>query len=132
MPRTNTAAKRYAEAIAGIAREAGTWEQWRQDLAAISKALEDPTLRLTLLSPRVSAERKQQMLDQAIQGNVSEQAHNLLLAMGRRGRFALLPDVAVWFDELANRSLGIRHFIVTSAAPLTDQERQQLTQRLKG
>jgi F-type H+-transporting ATPase subunit delta len=127
MPGRTTAGKRYAEAIAAIARGDNSWERWRQDLAVIGQALQDAELRLTLESPRVSAERKNQVLDQVLGGRVAPATQNLLKVMGRRARLGLLPDVAMWFDELADRALG---YTVTTAAPLTDAQRQELQQRL--
>ena len=130
MPGRTTAGKRYAEAIAAIARGDNSWERWRQDLAVIGEVMKDDQLRLTLESPRMSPERKGELLDQALGGRVAPATQNLLKVIGRRGRFALLPDVAAWFDDLADRALGVRRYTVTSAAPLTDDQRQRLQQQL--
>jgi F-type H+-transporting ATPase subunit delta len=133
MPARSTAAKRYAEAIAGLARDAGStdaWSRWRDDLERIAQSLDNPVLRLTLESPRVSVERKESLLRERLGGAVSPQAFNLVGLMARRGRVELIPDVLRWFDEFADRALGVKHFVVTSAAPLTDEQRARLTQRL--
>jgi F-type H+-transporting ATPase subunit delta len=130
MPQRSSAAKRYAEAIAAIARETGSWEQWRQDLAAIRQAMYDPALRLALENPRLAPERKQELLHRALQDGVADEAINLIAVMVRRGRLELLPDVVQWFDELADRALGIRHVTVTTATPLTDDLRQRIKERL--
>lgn len=130
MPGRTTAAKRFAEAIAGIARQEGSWERWRQDLAAITEALKDESLRLALESPRVPFERKAELLDRALGDNVAPQTRNFLKVLSRRSRFNLLPDIATWFNEMSDRELGIRQFSVTSAIALTDREREQLRQRL--
>ena len=130
MPRRSTAAKRYAEAVAAIARESGTWQRWRQDLAAIGGALETPGLRTALVSPSLSADVKHGLLDRSIGTGISAEARNLLRVMGRRRRFELLPDVIAWFDEIADRALGVQRVTVATAAPLTDEQRQRLRERL--
>jgi F-type H+-transporting ATPase subunit delta len=132
MPRRTTTAKRYAEAIAGLARDAGdaAWQRWREDLDQVVQAFEDPVLRLSLESPRVSSERKEALLRDRLGERVSPQAYNLVGLMARRGRVELLPDVRQWFDEFADRALGIKHFVVTSAAPLTDEQRERLKRQL--
>lgn len=130
MPGRTTAGKRYAEAIAAIARQDNSWERWREDLTIVGDALQDAELRLTLESPRVTAERKGKLLDDVLRDRVADPTRNLLKVMGRRGRLALLGDVRVWFDELADRALGVRRYRVTSATPLTEEQRTQLRQRL--
>jgi F-type H+-transporting ATPase subunit delta len=130
MPGRTSAAKRYAEAIAGIARTENSWERWRTDLAAVAEVLKDEPLRLTLESPRVNAARKYELLDQVLGGRVTQETSNLLKVIGHRGRFNLLGDIIIWFDELADRALGVRHFTVTSAVPLTEDQRIRLTERL--
>ena len=132
MPRRTTAAKRYAEAIAGLAREAGSWERWRDDLQRIGQAFEDDVFRLSLESPRVSPERKQALVRERLGDTITPQAQNFLGLIVRRGRTELLPDVLTWFGEFADRALGVKHFTITSAAPLSDQQRSQLKQRLTG
>lgn len=133
MPRRTTAAKRYAEALAGLARDTGdaaAWQQWRENLHRVAEAFEDPTLRLTLESPRLSAERKEAALRERLGSAVSQETYNLLGLMARRGRVELVPDVVTWFDEFADRALGVSHFTVTTATPLGDDQRAQLRARL--
>jgi ATP synthase F1 delta subunit len=132
MPRRALAAKRYAEAIAGIARAAGTWQRWRRDLQAARAAHGDSALRASLESPRVPFEQKRQLLRTALGDRVAPETLNLLGVLAQRGRFELLPDVIAWFEELADRALGVRRFTVTSAAPLTEEQRRRLRQRLGG
>ena len=132
MPRRTTAAKRYAEAIAGLARDAGTWQRWRDDLERINRAFEEPVLRLSLDNPRVSPERKQSLVRERLGGAITPEAQNLLWLMVRRGRTDLLPDVATWFAEFADRAEGRQHFTVTSAAPLAEEQRAALKARLGG
>jgi F-type H+-transporting ATPase subunit delta len=132
MPGRTSAGKRYAEAVAGIARQDGSWEQWRRDLDALGQALADQQLRLTLESPRILPERKQRMLNEAFGGRLAPATLNLLNVMAQRGRLGLLPDVITWFDEIADRALGVRRYTVTTAVPLSDDQRAQLRQRLGG
>src|SRR5437879_2889654 len=104
MPRRTTAAKRYAEAIAGLARDAGepkAWQRWRDELTHVASAIEDPVLRLSLESPRVSVERKQALLREKLGSGLSTEGFNLVGLMARRGRIDLLPDVVRWFDLFA-------------------------------
>ncbi len=132
MPARSGAAKRYAEALAGIAAQTGAWARWREQLHAAQEVLSEPTVRLTLASPRVELERKLALIDTALGEPAEPEVRNLLKVMVQRGRFDLLDQVIEWFDEYADRALGIRRFVVTSAVPLTDDQREQLRRRLAG
>ena len=132
MPGRSPAAKRYAEAVAALARQENSWEQWRQDLGTVREALQDPQLRLMLESPRVAAGQRGMLLDQSLGGKVGPNTLNLLKVMGRRGRIGLLSDMLVWFDEIADRQLGVRRYTVTTATRLDESQRAQLRQRLGG
>jgi F-type H+-transporting ATPase subunit delta len=130
MPQRSGAAKRYAEAAAGLARQDASWDTWRQDLLLLSQALQDGRLLQAMQNERVSAERKRQVVDTLFEGRVSPGARNLLLLLARRRRLELLGDVVTWFDELADRARGVRRITVTTAAALTGSQRERLLQRL--
>ncbi|HEX2186335.1 MAG TPA: ATP synthase F1 subunit delta [Chloroflexota bacterium] len=132
MPPRSTAGKRYAEAIGGIARQDGSWDRWRRELAALLKAMEDRALFLTLESQRVGEGRKRELLDAAVGDAVGREVRNLVLVLSKRGRLALLPDILSWFEELADRAQGVRHATVTTAVPLSEEQRAVLRRRLGG
>jgi F-type H+-transporting ATPase subunit delta len=130
MPGRTTAAKRYAEAVAAIARQENSWEQWRRDFGVLREALAEPRLRVLLTSPRVEPGQRRDLLDQAFGSRVAPATLNLMKVMGRRGRLGLFEDLLVWFDEMADREQGIRRYHVTSAAPLSDAQRERLRTQL--
>lgn len=132
MPGRTTTAKRYAEAVAAIARQEGTWEQWRKDFELLRQALADPKLRVLLTSPRMEPGQRRDLLDQAVGNRVSANTLNLLKVMGRRGRLELFDDLLVWFYEMADREQGVRRYQVTSATPLTEAQRERLRTQLGG
>ncbi|HEX2034453.1 MAG TPA: ATP synthase F1 subunit delta [Chloroflexota bacterium] len=132
MPPRSTVGKRYAEAIGGIARQDGSWDRWRRELAALLKAIEDRALFLTLESQRVGEGRKRELLDAALGEAVGREVRNLVLVLSKRGRLALLPDILSWFEELADRAQGVRHATVTTAVPLSEEQRAVLRRRLGG
>ena len=132
MPGRTTAAKRYAEAVAAIARQQGTWEQWRKDFDDLREVLADPKLKALLESPRIEAGQRRDALERAVGGRVAADTLNLLKVMGKRNRMGLFEDLLIWFDEMADREQGVRRFTVTSAAPLTEQQRERLRSQLAG
>ena len=130
MPGRTTAAKRYAEAVAAIARQDNSWEQWRKDFDVLRQMLANPQLRVVLQSPRVEPGQRREMLERAVGDRISANTLNLLKVMGRRGRLSLFEDLLVWFDEMADRAQGVRRYTVTSATPLTEAQRRRLRTEL--
>ena len=130
MPLRSGAAKRFAEAVAGLARQDGSWDRWRRDLSTLAAAAADRRLVLSLESQRIAVARKRELIEGAFGEQVSPGARNLVLVLARRQRLGLLPDVLSWFDQLADRAQGVRRYTVTTAAPLTDEQRARLRLRL--
>jgi F-type H+-transporting ATPase subunit delta len=116
--------------VAGLARQDDAWDGWRRDLDVLAGTLADRRLALALESERVAADRKRGLVDATLGTRVSPGARNLALVLARRRRLELLPDIVTWFGELADRAQGVRRVTVITAAPLTDDQRSRLRQRL--
>ncbi len=126
-----SAGKRYAQAAAQIARQAGSWARWRQDLAAIAEVFQDESLLAILQAPRVGLTRKLELVDSIFGGTLTAEAMNLVQLLIRRRRIGLVADVQRWFLELADVAEGIERYTITTAVPLTDDLRGAVRQRLE-
>ena len=126
-----SAGKRYAQAAAQIARQAGNWARWRQDLAAIAEVLQDESLLAILQAPRVGLTRKLELVDSIFGGTLTTEAMNLVQLLIRRRRIGLFADMQRWFLELADVAEGIERYTITTAVPLTDDLRGAVRQRLE-
>ena len=126
-----SAGKRYAQAAAQIARQAGSWARWRQDLAAIAEVLQDESLLAILQAPRVGLTRKLELVDSIFGGTLTTEAMNLVQLLIRRRRIGLFADMQRWFLELADVAEGIERYTITTAVPLTDDLRRAVRQRLE-
>ena len=118
-----SAGKRYAQAAAAIAQQAGTWSRWRQDLTIAAAALRDDRLLAVLQAPRVSLARKSAILAALFGEQLATETIHLLQLLVRRRRIALFAEVHRWFLELADRAEGIERYTVVSAVPLAEDER---------
>src|SRR5205085_1580864 len=58
-------------------------------------------------------------------------ALNLARLLVRKGRTALAPAIASQFKQMVETQQGIERATATTAVPLTDSERQNLSQRLE-
>jgi F-type H+-transporting ATPase subunit delta len=160
--RPSTAARRYAEAAFELARRDGTEDAWRYALRAASEALgsadilrivENPArphseriavVRAALSGDSLAAlvraviERDASVggtpgsLVDVVRSRVADQLVNLVaLLLDRRG-VSLLPAIAGEYDRILDRERGIVRALVTSAAPLTDDEAAALRDRVEG
>ena len=126
-----TAARRYAEAAFEVALRDDTVEAWRADLETAAGVASDPRVGHLLANPAVPLETRTKMLETILGKAVSKPVLNLIGLMIRRGRIEELPKVAAEFRRLDNARQGITIASATSAAPLSPDEIQALTERME-
>lgn len=124
-----TAGKRYAQAIFGIARDTGTIDAWLSDLATIAEVSRHPRAADYLSNPKVSQEAKEAAAARLFPG-IQPQAMNLVKMLIARRRVDLAPAIFAAYQDLVNEERGIAEAEVTTAVPLTDDEAEQLRDRL--
>lgn len=123
------AARRYAEAVFGIARDQGSFDRWANDLRSIARAQEDEAFARVLDSPVVDKGVKESMLGQYLDG-ASQEALNLARLLLHKGRFALAPQIESHYQELVNEHQGIATADVASAAPLSPEQLRAVEAKL--
>ncbi len=126
-----SAGKRYAQAAAQVARQAGSWARWRQDLTAIAGVLQDEALLAILQAPRVGLTQKLELVERIFGDTLTAEAMNLVQLLIRRRRIGLFADVQDWFLQLADAAEGIERYTITTAVPLTGELRGDMRQRLE-
>ena len=124
------AAKRYAEAAYLIAREDGSEDAWSEGLAAMANLFGDDQAQAYLENSRVPPADKAQLVDSALKG-VNPLVLNLARLLMRRGKSAIGPQIREAFQELIDKAKGISHATVTSAVPLSVDDVNAVTQRLR-
>jgi F-type H+-transporting ATPase subunit delta len=118
-------AYRYAQAIYKSALES-----WLRQLGtARQEWVAHPEVHDQLDSDAPFTER-QRVLDVILPDQISEGVRNFLYVLLKERHLNLLDDVTVEFERLVRRGPAARVARVTSAVPLTDEERAQLRERL--
>ena len=130
MPPREVAAKRYAQAVFGLAQETDALDRWRADLDALRTLAGDPALRAFADTTKVIEAQKFAVLAQAFP-DVAPQALNLINLLVRKHRFGILEQIADAYDELLNVDRGVVVARVTTAVPLTDQARVSVTDAVR-
>jgi F-type H+-transporting ATPase subunit delta len=125
----SSAAKRYTDAVFGIAREKGTFDQWQNDLDALSELVSDSEAARLLESPKVAQAQKSAVVDQVLQ-NAQPEAKNLARLLLERNRLHIATEMSELFREQALAELGIVVADVTTAVPIDKSAEQAISQRL--
>lgn len=124
------AAKRYAEAVYGIARDAGSEDAWRDDLASVAQLAGDADAARYFASNRVSDAEKERLVEMALR-DTSLLARNLARLLLQRRRLTLAPQIATEFDRLVDAARGIEHAWVTTAVALGEGDQRAVAERLR-
>jgi len=126
-------ARVYAKAILQVAREVEaalggqTVDEVRAELEGLAELhARDAGFHKLISNPVIDAGDRAASLERALRGRVSDLVVDALGVMGRKGRLGLLPAVAEAYAEAHDRLRRRVAVRVTSAAPLTDDQRARL------
>lgn len=111
------AAKRYAQAAFQIARDQGSIDTWRADLADVASVLTDSQAAPVLSDGRIPLDRRLSMVERAL--DISPLALNLAKLLVQKGRSHEARGVSESFNRMADDHAGIAHAQVTTAVELT-------------
>jgi F-type H+-transporting ATPase subunit delta len=130
--RTAAVARRYARALHALASEARQAEAVADELAAFDRLLSaEPELGEALLRPWVKAGTKRAIvLEVAGRLGVAPLTRNFLALVAQRRRLGLLPEILQAYRASVDEAAGRIRARVRSAAPLVDDERAALRERL--
>jgi F-type H+-transporting ATPase subunit delta len=128
---TTTIARPYAEAAFAVARADGDMDTWADGLSLLGAIVEDPQVGEQLDNPGASPAQLVDLIFGVAGDGLTEHQQNLVRLLAANKRLVVLPDVARLFTQMKTIYDGLRHIEVTSAFPVSDAERKELTQRLK-
>ncbi len=100
--------------------------------AVVSECLDQhPGLESALASPRIAQDQKEGMLDRIFRGRIDDRLLNFLKVLCRRDRIGALRAIQVTATEMREVQLGRQRVIVSSAKPLTDGQKTEISGALK-
>lgn len=121
----------YAKALLGCAGNQAD-EIVSELESVVSECLnKHSSLEAALASPRISQDQKEGMLDRIFRGKVDSKLLNFLKVLCRRGRIDALRAIQITATEMREVELGRQRVHVTSAKPLTDDQKAQIAAALK-
>ena len=126
-----TIARPYARAAFEEARQNGGLAPWSQALQAAALVVKDPRVARLLDNPRVTAEELAQLVDEIAAVPLGEHGANFVRMLADNHRLGYLPEIAELFDTLKDDAEGMVDVTVTSAAPLDEAQRGQISAALE-
>ncbi len=126
-------AVRYAQALFGLAKEAGETEKTGADLERLGQLLEqsDDLARFIaspLLDKRAQAQGLAAVMEKLEAGKL---ARDFVQLVAVKGRLALLPEMIAAYQALMAQERGEVSALVTSAAKLTAAQEKKIAEALK-
>ena len=125
----DVAGRRYALAIAELARERDAFERWGEAVDVLAALTANPAYVDALQSEAVTDEQLQAIVRE-VAPDIGQTQLNLIRLLRRKGRLALGPSIASYFRELWDEERGIARAEVRTAVPLDEQRRQQIVRQL--
>jgi F-type H+-transporting ATPase subunit delta len=129
--REPTIAKNYAETLLELAQRQGELRSWGDMLDSIAEAMEsDRRLRTFLESPRVSAQKKNEVMQKAYGAQLPRNFLRFLQALVNNRRQMLIPEIAHAYHDLVDQVEGRVHASVTVAREADDADRDLIVKQL--
>jgi F-type H+-transporting ATPase subunit delta len=126
---SGSAARRYAEALLGLAPDERTVREIRGSLEKLAPVFDRVTVA-GLRDPSVPMKQRVEALSSALKGE-PEVVRSLFVLLLESDRIALVPQVALAFGDLVDRREGIAKARITTAVPLDEAARRELVRRLE-
>jgi F-type H+-transporting ATPase subunit delta len=123
-------ARSYAEAVFEIATEAGTLDRWHDDLRTLAEYFGNRRLVFVLREPKIAFARKEAIVRDLLADKLQPQALNLALLLVERGLVELAPAIFTQFELRYNDYKGLAVAQVTTAIPLDNALRAQISAEL--
>jgi F-type H+-transporting ATPase subunit delta len=121
--RSNPVSRNYAEALLALATKADNREGFGTMIRDVADAIaQDATVKLFLESPRVSFERKNEILSQAFGDRVPRVFLLFLQTTVHNRRQMMIPEIATEYGKLLDTEEGRVHAEVTLARSISDAE----------
>ena len=122
----------YAEALFAVARAEGTLGEVEDELFRFSQTLQgNDELRDALTDARIPAARRQQIVEDLLNGKASSTTVALVSMVVGTGRARDLPSIIERLVAMSAAEANKEVAEVRSAVPLTDDQRERLAKALE-
>lgn len=125
--------RRYAKSLLDLSIEQNKLEEIKKDMDFVMEVIASSRdLRVLLKSPIVSADKKEAIITALFDGKVNELTLKFINIILSKGRESQLDGIAHGFLNLYRINKGIEEAVITSAVQLSDAQRNEIREKLKG
>lgn len=126
-----TLARPYAEAVAKLAAEAMTWDQWSERLALLALVAGDDQIKDLAANPSVANDRVIDIILNVCGEKLGAEGANLASLLAENKRLALLPEIVTLFEAAKAAQEGELSAHITSAYELSLGQVQGIVAKLE-
>lgn len=129
MSELTTVARPYAKAAFDFAVEHQAIDKWSEMVAFAAAVADNDAMAPVLVSDQAPVELAE-LFVQICGDRLDEYGQNLIRVLAENRRLPALPAIAELFDELVTEHQKVVEVIVTSAAELSEQEQQSISEAM--
>ena len=126
-----TVARPYAEAAFAAALDKSSLGSTSDGLQLLAAIARNEQMRFVLSDPRVSGAKKKELFADIAGGRLDEVTRNLLAVLVDNHREVLIGEIEQQFEALKREHERVLKARITSAQPLTDQQRADIVGALE-
>lgn len=121
----------YGQGLYTLAKEEALEDTILQELSTLQTAFsEQPEFLKLLASSNVAKQERLEIIDSSFRGKVQPYVLNFLKLLTQKGHIARFADCCKAYRQQYNEDKGILQVRVVSAVPLTEAQKETLTQKL--
>lgn len=123
--------KVYGDALFGAACESGRMDELFEEVQCLQQILRDnEELQKMLDNPKIIREDKENVIETVFRGHVSDEIVELMKLMIAKGRYSKIESVFEYFIGLVKEEKKIGIAQISTAAELTDVQKEAIVKRL--
>lgn len=131
MAEITTVARPYAKAVFELARDEDAFGGWTTALTLACTVIEDEGFQGLMRSPEATPERLASLVINVCGEHAGQKQQNFIRLLADNGRLDCLPAIARQFEALRDQYENIADVDVTSAVPLSDEQKQHFATAMK-
>ncbi len=124
-------ARPYAKAVFELAQETNAFDAWSAALAQLAAISQDESFEALVSDPRVEGHQMTELLTDMSKDVLPEGGANFVQLLVQNDRLLALADVEQQFGELVAKAKALVNAKVTTALPLTAEQRSSLATALE-
>jgi F-type H+-transporting ATPase subunit delta len=126
----STLARPYAQAVFDLARQAGDYGRWSDQLGVLRALMADPTARGLTANPRIDRDRLAAIFIDVAGDRLDEPGRNLVRLMARNRRLTAVDEVATQFERLRAEAERVVEAELVTAVEVSDEQRDRIAAAL--